>query len=156
MRNQRGFTLLEMMIVCSILPILFAAAGSLYVESRVAGARIEAQLRLQREASLIAEFMTRDLRSDTQAASTLVAPDSAGDRSEISIPIGGKKARYLSTGTTLTRHVDGEDPVTLSRRVRHLSIKPDGDAFQIDLELEHPILPGREVRFQRTLKVVHR
>lgn len=113
---KRGFTLIELMIVVSISGVIAAAAGAFWLQGRLSAARIEAQVRLQREASLVSEVVARDLRGAAR-----VDPDGAG--LVITPAGGGPVVRYRLEGGVLARHAAGE-PWVLSRLVERISTAP--------------------------------
>ena len=61
--SRRGFTLLEMMTVLSLMAILFAFVGQFYVEVRLASSVPRLQVQMVEQAALSAEWMQRDARA---------------------------------------------------------------------------------------------
>lgn len=136
MKRRAGFTLLELMIVTTVAGLVTAAAGALYLEARLASARIEAELQLQREASLIAEVLGRDLRS---------APPGAPASGELALETPDGPVRYRVEGG-LVRWAGGERWV-LGRHVTGL----ERAGSEVALTLERPLLGARTVKLTRAI-----
>ena len=143
--NQRGFTLIELMIVTVILAIVAGALGALYLEARVSGARVEASLELEREAAVATEWLRRDLRGATAVATTTTG---------LTITRGPlPRVRYLVDEGRLVR--DDGAPRALGRRFRALSAEPVSERVErISLSLERPLSAQTTARIERSFVAV--
>lgn len=143
--NRRGFTLIELMVVIVMLPATIAAVGLFYVETRVAAARIEAQVSMTRSMSIAHEQLARDLRA---AESIDVEP-------QLRIRTAAGVVTYEATPRGLLRRADGRERV-LARRVRGLSVSDADVGYTVELRAERKLLRGRHVRMNRTMFVARR
>ena len=80
---KRGFTLVEVLLVTGLMGVVSGYVFMLHFETYAATARIEAQVVLQREASLAAEVIASDIRSGSMTTTRFVVRDKRlwrGDR----------------------------------------------------------------------------
>lgn len=137
--KQRGFTLIELMIVIAILPVIIGAIGIFYVEGRVASARIEAQVNLTRRLSLTHELLARDL-----VGADLVTPKPDG----VHIQRGALRIIYTTGAQGLVRS-DAEQRLALSPHIHTLNLKEQSDGYAITLAARRTLLKGRAVKLER-------
>lgn len=132
--SRRGFTAGELAITVSIAGVIAAGAGALYLETRIAAARSDANVQLVREASLAIETLARDLRNARSASSDAV------------IDLGGKTpVKYVIDRPGLVRD-DGDVRAPIARFVQSVSVREANEGFQIELVLERELAEGRRVR----------
>jgi prepilin-type N-terminal cleavage/methylation domain-containing protein len=109
MKNQKGFSLIEMMVVVAILGIIVLALVTFFtggVKSWVSG---QSQLKAQREARQAIDRMVREIREGKNIINVL--PDiSDADTIVVFIPDLGSKPAYKATydlsGTTVQRNTN--------------------------------------------------
>jgi len=143
---KRGFTLLELMIVLVMLPVVTAAIGTFYLETRIATQRIESQVALTRSVSLAHEYIARDLRGAEEVTAD-------GD---VRIRRPSETVTYAVTDGGLVRRSAGRDRV-IARRVSAMRIEADGDrGWTIELDAERRFLGKRRLRMTRTMFVARR
>jgi prepilin-type N-terminal cleavage/methylation domain-containing protein len=138
--NRRGFTLMEMSIVVSLLGLVFTASTVLFLEGRSAVARSEAHVELTRSASLATEWLAREIRSAEK-----VEPLEDG----VACSIGDRRITLRAEGGRLIR-AEGEERLAIARGVRRLTVTPRvSGGHQIDLTLWRDLVFGREIRIER-------
>jgi prepilin-type N-terminal cleavage/methylation domain-containing protein len=144
--DRRGFTLIELAAVITIVVTVTGLLNAFYIEVRSASASVEARVRLEREATAIAERLGRDLRSATS-----VTPEGHGFKVDTE---RGSLVRYELEGDALFRD-DGERQYLGSVTSMTRSELPSGPT-QIDLQLERPIGMNRHVRIHRRVLIARR
>lgn len=142
--RSRGFTLIELMVVVTISAIMSAALGRLYVEVRVSGARVEAGLELEREASLVTEWLRRDLRGARaiQAAGAGVEIEREGGKIIYRIDERGVLWRNQGEERAIAKRIIAIEPTALER------------SASIRLQLERPLANLGSARIERRFEVV--
>lgn len=143
---KRGFTLIELANVLVISSIVFGAGGALYLEGRVAATRLEAQVGLQRQASLAAEWIGRELRSADR-----VEPGEDG----LSLADADRALRFGVEEERLFVEEAGERHV-IARGVTALRVDPEQGRWRVHLVLERRLIQGREVRIERDFWIARR
>lgn len=143
--NRRGFTMVELMIVVAISGTVAAAGGAFYLEHRVGAARIEAQVNLQRNASLALEIVARDLRGARAVATE--------DGIVVVHTSEGQTIRYALDDGKLARAVNGGEPWVLLRFVRAFGVEDwsDGSGWVAHLVVGRELLEGRKIVLERSV-----
>ena len=95
---DRGFTLLELVIVLALSAIVMALVGSLLVASLSTWRRGQDLREAQAEAAGLVEVMARDIRNASQAASVTIRPQLPGQEGDpvLSITAAGPPAQESS------------------------------------------------------------
>jgi prepilin-type N-terminal cleavage/methylation domain-containing protein len=144
--SSRGFTLMELMVVVSISSIVVAAVAAFHLEGRVAIARAEMQVNLQRQASLAAEWIGREIRE----AGKIEAHDG-----ELILIDGDRRVRFGVDGGKLFRE-EGSERFIVTKNVVEFHAEQIISGWSVDLALERPLLAGRSVRIERRFWVGRR
>jgi prepilin-type N-terminal cleavage/methylation domain-containing protein len=142
---KRGFTLLELMCVVSIMTIVMASVGAFYLEFRVAAARTEAEVSMNREASLALEWLARDAAG---------ADRIDGDPLGATIARGEERIRWEVGERGLLRTAARSR--IIAPRATQLAVEttPAGERFFITSERK--LLRGRAARVVRSAFVARR
>lgn len=142
--RTRGFTLLELMVVSSLSVVIAGAAGMFYYQARVSAARIEAQLQLQRQASLVAEFLAADLRA---------AQESRGSKTGIDLKtFDGEQIAYRLSPDGLVR-ARGASVMMLSGRMQSIKLTQKKGWREVRMRLLRKMPQGRNVQIERSFRV---
>ncbi len=142
--SNRGFTLIETAVTASLTSIVFAGIGAYYLETRASAAQIEAQVRLQRGAAVVTEWVARDLRS----SGTVVATSST-------VTLDDGRVRYEVGAQGLVR-AQGGQAHTIDARVRGLEVTESEGAYVVDVRLSRPITSKRDAVVKRSVRVRRR
>ncbi len=142
--TRRGFTLLELAIVTSIWGVIALSVYAFMLETRIAGARLEAEVELQRQAALAGEWIARDVR-----AADAVEP--VGGALEVIAP-GERRVVYRVDASGLAR-VDGDTTLRVAKGVAAVTAHRQARTWIVGLELVRPLALGREVRIRREIVV---
>lgn len=144
MRRSRGFTLIELLVVLVIMGPLTAMIGAFYLEARISAAMIEAEILLEREASLTAESLAKDLRYAGSARSNVQG---------LSIQTAaGETVAWSIDGQKLVRK-DQRSRQVLHRHAHTLTVEPVKEGWQASLVLRRPLLGRRAVKVKRQVFV---
>lgn len=147
---KRGFTLMELLVVLTLLPVMAAAIGSFYLEGRIATARVEARVSLNRSLSLAMEHMGRDLRSAASVETSTVG---------IKMKVLDERVIYeVLPSTGLVRTACGRDCASrpLVPRVRGLRVEADEAGYRIFVKAVRPLALGRALTVRREGYVARR
>lgn len=146
-RGARGFTLVELAISSAIWGVIALSIYTFMLEARISGARLEAEIELQRQAALAGEWIARDVR-----AADAVEP--VGGALEVIAP-GERRVVYRVDATGLAR-VDGEVTLRIAKGVSAVSARRLARGWSVELVLVRPLVLGREVRIHREVMVADR
>jgi len=143
---MRGFTLMELMVTVSVTGVIALAGHALMLETRVSGARLEAEVAMQREASLAGEWLGRDLRT-----ADAVEPGKVGV--EIVAP-GERRVRWAVEPGGLVR-IDGAERLVIGAHVARLDIdrRATPPGWRVEIELVRPLVSGRGASMTRVLEI---
>lgn len=142
-RRRAGFTLTELAIVLAMMSGLSAAIGHLYLETRAVGVQTEAQIALERRASLAFEFAARDLRGGA------LVEDEAG----VTVQGAQGRIRYALEADRLVRTDAQGRRRTLARHVTRFAAAPVTGGYRLEIELRRPLFRSRRVALRRAVFV---
>ena len=151
MRLKRGFTLVELMVVVAVLPIIVAAAGLFYLEGRVAAARVEARVQLNRNLHLALETIARDLRSSTHIQAKAQKNGGTAKFQSDGVSI---KYEVLPEGLFRTEGTQARRLIT--RFITALGVEEEQQGFKVHLAASQPLIAGRRVEMQREAFIARR
>lgn len=142
--------MVELMVTVSVAGVVAGAASLFALEGRLSAARVEAEVKLTREASLVLEHVARDLRG---------ASDATSEESGIQIEVGeGEPIRYVVGPFGLERR-HGSEKRLLSRSSRSIRVddrtKPEA-GWRVGLIVSRPLAAGRTIGFERFVFVGRR
>lgn len=140
--TRRGFTLIELMISIALTSVFAGAIGAFYLEARATAATHEAQIALERRASLSLERLARDLRSGrvTHSEAGLVVERPEGT------------VRWRIEAGRLERRA-GEARRVLARGASDLRLEPAEGGHTVHLTLTRRITRTRRLRIRRAVFV---
>jgi prepilin-type N-terminal cleavage/methylation domain-containing protein len=138
--NERGVTLLELLITLAVGSVVLLGAGSFYIATSNASRQDSAQTFLQRQGVLILEEMARQIRSATSVATncnganSLQAMNASGtfcfyqpDSTHLNEVLPGGTANLLRTGSPVSLTVSNFVP-TVSGSVVTVSFQLQDNA----------------------------
>jgi prepilin-type N-terminal cleavage/methylation domain-containing protein len=146
--TRRGFTLLELMTVLTILPIVAGAVALFHLEARIASARIEGRVALSRSLSLAHERLARDLRGATRVTAEADA---------VRIARTGAEVCWRAAPDGLRRSPGcGEEGAVVGRYVKALRIEAAPGGHRVVLEARRALTVRRQVQLERSGFVARR
>lgn len=141
--KRRGFTLIELMLVVAMTSIVAGAIGAFYLEVRATGATIEAQVQLERRASLALEALARDMRG----ARTSVTPEQLTLQHSGAAPV-----RWRVEDGRLLRS-EGASTRVLARGARGLFVQGVSGGHRVRLVLGRRVTRSRDLEIEREVFV---
>ena len=143
---RRGFTLIEMMLCVTIGTIVVAGAGMFYLEARVSTARTEADVALNRDASLALEWIARDASGADQIES---------EERGLAVVRGEERIRWEIGQRGLIRTAGSQSRIIASRATE-LRVEAVDRGHRFHLTSERKLLKGRSAKIVRSAFVGRR
>jgi prepilin-type N-terminal cleavage/methylation domain-containing protein len=143
---SRGFTLIEMMICSTIGTIVVAGVGMFYLEARVSTARTEADVLLNRDASLALEWIARDASGADQIES---------EARGVAVVRGEERIRWEIGERGLTR-IAGSQSRIIAPRATELKVEAVDRGHRFQVKAERKLLQHRSAKIVRSVFVGRR
>jgi prepilin-type N-terminal cleavage/methylation domain-containing protein len=158
MKNSRGYTLLEAMLVVSILGVVAAMGASLFTRMYQFFNQSDARTEVQRELRVILDDMDRDLRRASAASIQVTEAAGQPPYSKITFATAdGHTVTYTQSGHTLTQKVDANTTV-LTKNLQYIAFSyPQTDintVVSISVTLRKATYSGRSTALQMAISKV--
>ncbi len=138
MRGQRGFTVLELLLVVFVVGLVVPVVLTMVVQMSQGTKRINTEMVIQNEVDIASGWFSRDL---SQVRTTDVVDEAASVNSmrvewkdETSWAVPGQEshyAEYTLSGTNLRREYDNGIPTTVARYVADIQFSRSGDLISV-------------------------